>query len=66
MGIKLVLRKNEKIDSAIRRFRKLVDRAGITREVRNREYYEKPSTVKRRDRIRAKRRNRNKQDERGE
>lgn len=65
MGIKLTLRKNEKIDSAVRRFRKLVDRAGITRELRNRKYYEKPSTAKRRDRLRAIRRNKNKKDEPG-
>ena len=65
MGIKLTLRKNEKIDSAVRRFRKLVDRAGVTRELRNRKYYEKPSTVKRRDRLRAIRRNKNKKDEHG-
>ena len=65
MGIKLTLRKNENVDSAVRRFRKLVDRAGITRELRNRKYYEKPSTVRRRDRLRAIRRNKNKKDEPG-
>ncbi len=65
MGIKLTLRKNENIDSAVRRFRKLVDRAGITRELRNRKYFEKPSTIKRRDRLRAIRRNKNKEDEPG-
>ncbi|HOM17458.1 MAG TPA: 30S ribosomal protein S21, partial [Thermoguttaceae bacterium] len=41
---------------AVRRFRKLVERSGIKREIRRREYYEKPSVIKRRARIRAERR----------
>lgn len=54
--VKLILRQNESIQEAVRRFRKLVERSGIKREMRRREYYEKPSVIKRRARIRAERR----------
>jgi small subunit ribosomal protein S21 len=42
----------------VRRFRKLVERSGIKKEIRVREFYEKPSETKRRARLRAQRRNR--------
>ncbi len=54
--VKLILRQNESIQEAVRRFRKLVERSGIKREMRRREYYEKPSVIKRRARLRAERR----------
>ncbi len=54
--VKLILRETESIQEAVRRFRKLVERAGIKREMRRREYYEKPSEVRRRARLRAERR----------
>ena len=45
------------IDSpTIKRFRKLVEHAGIKKEMRRREYYEKPSATARRARRRAARR----------
>ena len=54
--VKLTLRDNESIQEAVRRFHKLVERSGIKKEMRRREYYEKPSEVKRRSRLRAERR----------
>lgn len=54
--VKLTLRDNESIQEAVRRFRKLVERSGIKKEMRRREYYEKPSETKRRSRLRAERR----------
>ena len=54
--VKIVLRERESIQEAVRRFRKLVDRTGLKREVRRRERYEKPSDVKRKDKARALRR----------
>ena len=54
--VKLMLRERESIQEAVRRFRKLVERTGIKREMRRREYYEKPSETKRRARLRAERR----------
>ena len=54
--VKLVVRDRETIQEAVRRFRKLVERSGIKKEIRRREYYEKPSETKRRARLRAERR----------
>ena len=54
--VKLVLRDRESIQEAVRRFRKLVERSGIKKEMRRREHYEKPSETKRRARLRAERR----------
>lgn len=54
--VKLRLRDNEKIQDAVKRFRKLVEHAGIKKEMRRREYYEKPSEISRRNRRRAERR----------
>jgi small subunit ribosomal protein S21 len=54
--VKLRLRENEYISDAVKRFRKLVEHAGIKKEMRRREYYEKPSEIKRRARRRAERR----------
>jgi small subunit ribosomal protein S21 len=54
--VKLRLRENESVQDAVKRFRKLVEHAGIKKEMRRREYYEKPSDTKRRSRRRAERR----------
>lgn len=54
--VKLTLRVNESVQEAVRRFRKLVERSGLKREMRRREHYEKPSEIKRRARLRAERR----------
>jgi small subunit ribosomal protein S21 len=55
--VKLTLREKETAQEAVRRFRKLVERSGIKKEMRVREFYEKPSETKRRARLRAERRN---------
>lgn len=54
--VRLRLRENESINDAVKRFRKLVEHAGIKKEMRRREYYEKPSDTRRRARRRAERR----------
>ena len=54
--VKIVLRERESIQEAVRRFRKLVERTGLKRELRRRERYEKPSDVKRKTKARAIRR----------
>ncbi len=54
--VRLRLRENESINDAVRRFRKLVEHAGIKKEMRRREFYEKPSDAQRRARRRAERR----------
>jgi small subunit ribosomal protein S21 len=54
--VKLTLRDKESAQEAVRRFRKLIERSGIKKEMRVREFYEKPSEIKRRARLRAERR----------
>lgn len=39
---------SETIDSALKRFKKQVERAGVVSEVRKREFYEKPSQKRKR------------------
>ena len=56
MAVKITLRERESIQEAVRRFRKIMERSGLKRELRSREYYEKPSDVKRKARNRAVRR----------
>ena len=51
--VKLRLRDNESVNEAVRRFRKLVEHAGVKKEMRKREFYEKPSDMRLRDRRRA-------------
>jgi small subunit ribosomal protein S21 len=42
----------EPIGLALRRFKKLLERSGITKELRRRNYYEKPCEMRRRDKLR--------------
>jgi small subunit ribosomal protein S21 len=51
----VILRDNESIDSALRRFNKRVQQDGILAEFRRREYYEKPF-IKRKKKAATKRR----------
>jgi len=54
--VSMRVRDRESIQEAVRRFRKLVERSGLKREMRRRQFYEKPSETKRRARLRAERR----------
>ncbi len=47
---------NESIDSALKRFKKQVEKAGVLSEVRRREYYEKPSEKRKKKLFAAKKR----------
>ena len=38
----------ENLEKAIKRFKRMVEKEGIIREYKKREYYEKPSTIKNR------------------
>lgn len=42
------VRENEPFEVAIRRFKRSCEKAGILAEVHRREYYEKPTTVRKR------------------
>ena len=55
--VKLTIRDKESIGDAVKRFRKLIERSGIKKEMRRRENFEKPSEIKRRAKLRAVRRN---------
>ena len=39
----VVVKENETLDSALRRFKRNCQKAGIQQEIRKREHYEKPS-----------------------
>lgn len=39
------LDENEVLEKAIKRFKRMVEKEGIIREWKKREYYEKPSTI---------------------
>lgn len=55
MAIRLEIRPNEPIDKALKRFKKICDREGLTRDVRRCAYYEKDSERnKRKEREREK------------
>ena len=41
---------SENLEKAIKRFKRMVEKEGIIREWKKREYYEKPSTIRNRKR----------------
>ena len=41
----IVVDDNEILEKAIKRFKRMVEKEGIIREYKKREYYEKPSTI---------------------
>lgn len=43
-----IVRKNESLDDALRRFKRSVTKAGTLQEARKREHYEKPSVKRKR------------------
>ena len=45
--VEVQVREKESFERALRRFKKMWERAGILREVRTRSFYEKPSDAKR-------------------
>ncbi len=52
---KITVREGETIERALRRFKREVQKAGIMDELRKREFYEKPSVVKKREEAQKKR-----------
>jgi small subunit ribosomal protein S21 len=51
-GLKVYVQNND-VDRALRKLKKKVANAGIVRELKDREYYEKPSERKRKEKARA-------------
>ena len=50
------VRENESFESAIKRFKKQCEKAGILSEIRKREHYEKPSVRRKKKQLAAKKR----------
>lgn len=49
------VRDNEPVEGAIKKFKREVANSGILTELKKREYYEKPSVIRRRERVQAER-----------
>ncbi len=50
------IRDGESIDSAMRRFKRSVEKAGIPKELRRREFFQKPSMINKRKAAAARKR----------
>ena len=48
MSLRMRVHDREPIGMALRRFKKLLERSGITKELRKRKHFEKPCEVRRR------------------
>ena len=44
----IFVEESENLEKAIKRFKRMVEKEGIIREFKKREYYEKPSTIRNR------------------
>lgn len=53
-GLGITLKENENVNSALRRFKKKVEEAGILETLRKKEFYEKPTTERKRKKGAAK------------
>ena len=52
----ITVRENESLDFAIRRLKRAVEKAGLPKELRKREFYEPPSKIRKRQISAAKKR----------
>ncbi len=48
MAIRIKSRSGESVEQMMRRFKKLCEKEGLTKDIKRKEYYEKPSERKRR------------------
>ena len=55
MSLRMRVHDREPIGAALRRFKKLLERSGLKKELRKREHYEKPCEVRRRAELRKQR-----------
>ncbi len=44
----IIVGEDEPLDKAVKRFKRMVEKEGLVREWRKREFFEKPSTIKNR------------------
>ncbi|OWK39514.1 30S ribosomal protein S21 [Fimbriiglobus ruber] len=54
MGLRMRVHDREPIGAALRRFKKLIERSGMKKEIRAHEYYEKPCEERSRKKSRKK------------
>lgn len=54
--VEIKVRENESLESALKRFKRQIQRDGIIQDIKKHEYYEKPSEVRKRKMIAAKKR----------
>jgi len=54
MSLRMRVHDREPIGAALRRFKKLLERSGMTKELRKRKHYEKPSEERRRAEMKKK------------
>jgi len=47
-GLKVVLKENENINQALKRFKRKVEDSGVLDTLREKEFYEKPTTARKR------------------
>ncbi|MCS6852021.1 MAG: 30S ribosomal protein S21 [Gemmataceae bacterium] len=52
MSLRMRVHDKEPISAALRRFKKLIERSGMQKELRARQHYEKPSEQRRRAQLR--------------
>ena len=52
MSLRMRIHEREPIGLALRRFKKLLERSGLQKELRKRRHYEKPSEIRRRAELR--------------
>jgi len=52
MPLRMRVQDREPIGAALRRFKKLLERSGLQKELRKRKHYEKPCEVRRRAKLR--------------
>ena len=48
--VRVTIKENESVDKALKRFKKKLEKTGVLKEYRNRQFFTKPS-VRRRDQI---------------
>jgi small subunit ribosomal protein S21 len=53
MAIRIKSRHGESVSQLLRRFKKLCEKEGLTKDIKKRQYYEKPSERQRRDKRRS-------------
>ena len=53
MAIRIKSRHGESVNQMLRRFKKLCEKEGLTKDIKRRQYFEKPSQRRRRDQRRS-------------